>query len=202
VAPRETEGIVLDMAEDEAAVEPVRGLELLGIDLKLGGQRAGGEAQHDRGRKRPGLRGVIRDLVDHYPGLFADFAGNRLLKAFARLDETRERRMLALGPDRLAAQQGVIAIGHQHDDGGIRAREVRGVAVWRDAAAHMATVLAARRAAAEAAETVSTVPVQDAAGIGKQRAIWPREEGPYTAQVRERDRPRRSDRFQRRLTMR
>ena len=74
---------------------------------------------------------------------------------------------------------------------------MRGLAVGRQAAADVAGFLAAGRAAADAAEAVPAVPMQDAAGIGEERALGPREERPDSAEIGELDRALRADRVDR-----
>ena len=56
-----------------------------------------GEAEHERGRERPGLRGVIVDGVDPTPVSSRTSRSDRVLQALARLDEPGDRRITAGG---------------------------------------------------------------------------------------------------------
>src|SRR5580658_7180114 len=85
VAARQAERVVVLMRENEAALEPARVLELAMVDTDLAVARPRMEAQHDRGRKRPGLRRMVGDLVDADSGLLEDLARHRLFEALAGL---------------------------------------------------------------------------------------------------------------------
>src|SRR5882724_1867304 len=132
------------------------------MDRRAAGARA--EAQHDRGGEGPGLRGVVAYLVDRDADLLADLAAHRILQAFARLDEAGQHRMHPGWPDRLAAEHDPVTVMDQHDDRGVGAGEMLGAAGRRGAASQMPALGALRRAAANAAEAVAAVPVQQAAG--------------------------------------
>src|SRR5579862_2653429 len=98
IAPRQAEIVIVLVREEPALLVPARILELGVIDLDRGRARARMKAEHQRGRERPRLRGVIGDLVERHLGLLIDFARHRLLEAFARLDEASQGRVHALRP--------------------------------------------------------------------------------------------------------
>src|SRR6185437_2419541 len=101
IAARQAEFLVIPMVPDEVALEPARVLQLVAVDGDRRAARLGGEAQHDRGGERPGLRGMIAHLADNDAGLLVNLARHRILEAFAGLDEAGQGRMLTLGPDAL-----------------------------------------------------------------------------------------------------
>ena len=115
--------------------------------------RVRGETQHQRCRERPGLRGVIFDLVDFDAGLLEHFARHRIFERLARLDESGDGGIASYGPTRLASQERTLAVADQHDDGRIDARELfmaaRGVAAHQ----HMAAFRGQRLRAAECRNT-------------------------------------------------
>src|SRR5262245_49800572 len=81
-------------------------------------------------RKRPRLRRVQAHVADDEARLLKRFARNRLFDRFARLDETRQRGMHALGPDALTAEQAFFAVRRQHNDNWIDARKMLALATW------------------------------------------------------------------------
>src|SRR5690348_4202903 len=85
IAARQAEVVAVLVRAQEVAVEPARILELALIHSDVAAPRAGVEAQHDRGGKRPGLRGMVGDLIDDDAGLLRDLARDRLFEALARL---------------------------------------------------------------------------------------------------------------------
>ena len=62
---------------------------------------------------------------------------------------------------------------HQHDDGGVGAREMHGAAIPVKAFAQMARVPGFGRAAADTAEHMARMPVHDALGVGQDRCFRP-----------------------------
>jgi hypothetical protein len=128
---------------------------------------------------------VVADVVDHDPGLLLDLAGDRVLQAFARLDEAGQGRMHAGRELRLPAEQAAVATMHQHDDGGVGAGEMAGAAGGVGAAPLMSRLARHGRAAADAAEAMAGVPVQDAAGEGEHAAFRMAQRGADAAQVEE-----------------
>ena len=107
------------------AGEPLGVFELVRIEREALAHRFADEAQHERGREGPGLGGVIADLHDLDAGLLGDLAADGLFQALAGLDEAREGRIEPRRPGPVPAQQTALAEGNEHDDGGVRAREVR-----------------------------------------------------------------------------
>ena len=92
------------------AGEPAGLVDLVAVDVDLGGGGAGHEAEHEAGRERPGLAGDVLDLADGDAGLLVHLAAHRLLDGLARLDESGERREAALGPVDLAAEQDAVLV--------------------------------------------------------------------------------------------
>src|SRR6185295_9165652 len=98
------------MAGGNVSAREPTGVLQLAITQRDGlGARHGVEAQHQRRRKRPRLRGVVRDIADLYTGLLVDLAHYRFLETFAWLDEAGDGRVSAFRPRCLAAQQGTFA---------------------------------------------------------------------------------------------
>ena len=112
-------------------------------------------------------------------GLLAHLARHRVFEALARLDEAGQGRIHAGQREILvAAEQHPVAIDHQHDHRRVGAREVHRLAGRVGAAAHMPGFLAARRAAAEAAEAMPRMPEQHGAGEREEGAFAAVEPGP------------------------
>ena len=85
------------------------------------------EAQHDAGRKRPGLAAVVVHLAHPHAGFLHHLAADRFLQALARLHEAGERRIhRGVGKPVGVAEQRAVAAVHQHDDGGVGAGEMAG----------------------------------------------------------------------------
>src|SRR5512137_2925399 len=77
------------------AREPADVLQFL-VRLCHGAGRCGGrEADHQRGRKRPGLRRVVPGIDDGDAGFLEHLSQDGILEALARLDESRDRRVTA-----------------------------------------------------------------------------------------------------------
>src|SRR3546814_8890557 len=75
-------GLVLRRVQQLVAAEPAGALQLVGAErgrLVLG---AGVKPEHDGGRERPGLRGLVAHLLDRQPepDLLPDLAHHRLLQ--------------------------------------------------------------------------------------------------------------------------
>ncbi len=83
-----------------------------------------GETEHQRRRKRPGLRAVVADLVDFDIGFFRHLATNRIFETLTGLDETGDRGVAALGPARLPTEQAMFVMRYENDD--------RGIDPWED----------------------------------------------------------------------
>ena len=105
------------------ALPPARLDQFVGVRCGsgVGGRRIGErpEADHQRLRKRPRLRGDVFDAVDLDAGLLAGLADHRLLGRLARLDEAGEGRPPVSGRAAPAAQQTAVAGLHEHRDRGI-----------------------------------------------------------------------------------
>ena len=71
----------------------------------------------------------------------------------------------------MVAEQAAVAVMHQHDDGGVGAREMLGAAGRVGAFADMAAGDARGRRTAHAAEAGAPVPVRQGAGIGEHAAF-------------------------------
>src|ERR1700674_1620025 len=170
---------------DFIAVEPAGVLKLGAIDRELGRQRLRMAANHQRHRERPGLRREIGDAPAFDADLLAGLPPHRLLDGFARLDEPRKARPLALGKARLAAQQAALAIDCQHDDDWIGARKMLG-ATGR-AIAPPARLDRLRGRAALRAEAVARMPAEHGLGLRQRRAVFGRDEtaGRDAAQIRD-----------------
>src|SRR5438270_3622038 len=95
IAPRHPETVVVDMAHQPIALEPAGVRQLGVIDRDLARCRLGVEAEHDVGRERPGLRGMVVHRADLDRGLLAHLARDRVFEALARLDKTGEGRIHA-----------------------------------------------------------------------------------------------------------
>ena len=100
--------------------------------------RAGAKAQHQRLRERPGLRAAVGESSTSIAGLLAAPRG-RACRSSNSPGSTKPARVEYMpgGEARRAAEQAAVAVGHQHDHGGIGAREVLAAAAraWRDVAA-------------------------------------------------------------------
>src|SRR5260221_6046645 len=177
--------VVVLVRQDEGAVVPARVLKLALIDADLGAARLRVKAEHDRGRERPGLRGMVRDVIDEDAGLLIDLACHRFLQALARLDKAGQGRVHSRRPDALAPQEAAITVMDQHDHRRVGARKILRLAGGVGAAAYMPALLADAGGAAHRAEALSHVPKGEASRIGGGRALMPRPERPHAAAVRE-----------------
>ena len=90
IAPRQAERLILRAVEELLPPEPARILELGSIDIDVGRLGFRVEADHDRGRERPWLGGVVAHILHANSSLLENLARDGLLEAFARLDETGE----------------------------------------------------------------------------------------------------------------
>ena len=126
-------------------------------DHRRGGARE--EADHQRGGERPGLGGGIRRA--RRPAMLVssrDLADDRVFESLAGLDEAGQARIHAFGKARRAAEQTALAVDRQHDDDGIGAGKMLGLA--RVALAPPARRGGAGRRAAARAEAIARVPVE------------------------------------------
>src|SRR3954468_12519088 len=88
-------------------------------------------------------------------------------------------------PSSLASEQRLVAGGHQHDDGGVGAREMDVPTALVRAAALMAAFGGKGRGTASAAIEVPLVPEHQPAGVGEQCCIGSRQQRPDLPQVYE-----------------
>ena len=72
--------------------------------------RAADEAEHQAGRQRPRLVAEVLDVADHDAGLLEHLAAYGVLERLPRLAEAGQRRVAALRPDRLAAEQAALVL--------------------------------------------------------------------------------------------
>ena len=146
------------------------------------------EADHQRRRKRPGLRRVVPGIDGGDAGLLEHLAQDCVLEAFAWLDESRDGRIAARGPGSLPAQQGPLAVGHEHDDCGVEAREM--LVAARDVAAphDVACTCDRRRRAAGSAVAVTPSPENHRPRIGEEARLVGGKVPANHAQILERSR--------------
>src|SRR5271166_3962590 len=106
------------------AREPTRVLKLDLVDLERPAPRMSEAANHQRGWKRPGLRGEVAHRVAFDAGLLENLAPDRRLDRLAGLHESRQRRIHAFRKAWLTSEQAGVAVDREHDHDGIRARKV------------------------------------------------------------------------------
>src|SRR5262245_9926061 len=117
-----------DHRGDLLAIEPARIGQLVAVYHDLMRDRLGVAADHQPGRKWPGLRAEIGDAPAHDAGFLARLSPHGVLDRFARLDKAGKARPHAgLKPMR-AAENAAIARNGKHDGDRIGAREMRGLA--------------------------------------------------------------------------
>lgn len=82
-------------------------------------------ANHERTRERPHITHTVFGAQGVQTGLFVDFAGNRLFKVFARVNETGDEGEAVGVPLAVIRQQHALAVaaGHQRHHGGFNAGE-------------------------------------------------------------------------------
>ena len=90
--------------------------------------RLGEAADHQRGRKGPGLRGQVDDARAGDAGLLADLAPHRVLDRLAGLEKPGQRRIHARREAGLAPDQAALAVDGQHDHDRVDARKMLCVA--------------------------------------------------------------------------
>src|SRR5262249_6619384 len=144
------------------AVVPVRLGQLLRVDADLAGGVAGGEADHELVRERPGLAAEVAQVADLDPRFLVDLARDRLLPPLARLDEAGQHAEDRLSEGAVARQQDAILALDAHDH---RRAEPREAQLPAARALHGALGLGPHgRLAAAAAEAVAALPLHDLAG--------------------------------------
>src|SRR5471032_1224791 len=146
--------------------EPAR-LSQFAAQLDRTIRRMGGEAEHDRGRKRPRLRGMII-AVDHaHTGFLEHFAAHGIFQGFAGLNETGQGRVTPFRPLRTAPEQAGVATGDDDDDGRIGARKLFESALWIRTLAAMAGGFEPQWSGAGWTEARALLPVRQTARVGK-----------------------------------
>ena len=110
---------------DLLAVEPARIVELRTVDDDLTRASLGVAADHQRGRKRPWLRGKIAHAAANDAGFFARFPPHGVFDRLPRLDEAREARPHAGLEAVRAAEHATLARDRKHDHHRIGAGEMR-----------------------------------------------------------------------------
>ncbi len=133
------------------------------------GHRLGVAADHQRTRKRPGLRGEVGHPRARKPDLFLDLAPHRFLDRFAGLGEAGETRPHGRREPRRAAEHAAVAGDREHDDDRIGARKMLGMA--RRAIAAPAALGRLRHRAAIGTETVPGMPAEHRLGLRQRRQM-------------------------------
>src|SRR5260370_21019637 len=159
--------VVVLVRQDEGAVVPARVLKLALIDADLGAARRRVKAEPDRGRERPGLRGMVRDVIDEDAGLLIDLAFPRFLQALARLDKAGQGRVHSRRPDALAPQEAAITVMDQHDHRRVGARKILRLAGGVGGAGVIPALLPYAPGGAHRPEPVSHVPTGAASGLAR-----------------------------------
>src|SRR5262249_52021349 len=95
-------------ADRLVAGEPARVLELLAVHGDVVAQRLGMAADHQRHRKRPGLRGEVAHAAGDDAGLLERLAPHRILDRLTRLDEAGKARPHARHEPRRAPEQAAV----------------------------------------------------------------------------------------------
>lgn len=82
-------------------------------------------ADHERTRERPHITHTVLGAEGVQAGLFVNFAGNRLLKVFAGVNETGDKGEAVRVPLAVIRQQHAVTVaaGHQRHHGGFNAGE-------------------------------------------------------------------------------
>ena len=134
---------------------------------RRGAVGGGVESEHQGGGEGPGLRSDIADRIHAHTRFLVDLAGDRILQALARFDEAGQRGIASRRPARLPAQQGPIAVAHQHDDGRIDARKEFRAAFAAGALEAVPRAARSSRSTADPAMPVPGAPHQQCAGTGQ-----------------------------------
>ena len=86
--------------------QPASAISTLSGRTSSGAVGPGGEAEHQRGRERPGLAGHVAHVVDDDADLFEHLADHRRLERLPRLDEPGQGRVTTRRPGRRRARAG------------------------------------------------------------------------------------------------
>src|SRR5262252_8503415 len=156
-------------ARDLLAVEPAGVVELRAVDDDLARERLGMTADHQRGRKGPGLRGEITHASANDAGLFARFPPHGVFDRFAGLDEAGEARPHAGLETVGAAEHAALARDRKHDHDRIRAREMLRAA--GRAIASPAGFDEIGRGPAIRAKAMTSMPVEQGLAFGEWRQM-------------------------------
>ena len=135
--------------------------------LSESSERPGMGADHQRRGEGPGLAAQVADVGDVDAGLLLEFARDRRLDRFARLDEAGQRRIAARRIMRLAAEQQPAVMLGEHDHDRVDARIMFGAAVA--APARPAAAVGLGRWSADRAKAMAAVPVGKAQRGGEGR---------------------------------
>jgi|SRR5512138_1244541 len=160
---------------DLPAREPASTFELSVDEVDLLRPCMRNESDHQRGGKRPRLRGVITHRVDFDAGFFPHLTGYCVLEAFAGLYEPGNRRITARRPGGLATEQRSLSVRDQDDDRRIDSRELLDRAARVAALLHVTRLERAHRGAAAAAEAVPVAPMKHRTRVGEQSRFVRRE---------------------------
>src|SRR5271168_2629889 len=166
-----------------AALEPSHFGELVLVGLDGAAFGFGEASDHQRRRKRPRLRRVVSYLADFYRRFFHQLASHGFLDRFAGLDEAGERGEHAGRKLFAASDQAGFALGREHDDDGIDARKMFGVALGAEAA--IAGVHHFRGLAASRTEAVALMPIDHRLRLPDDRRALDRHERGGHARVAE-----------------
>ncbi len=134
-----------------------------------------GEADHQAGRQRPRLAAEVGHLPHLDAGLLLDLATDGVLHRLAGLHEAGERGVAALRPQRAASEQGPLvgaaglAVGDDHDHGGVGPRELVAAAVV--AVQHVPGLPGLERAAAPRAVARRPEPLGEPDRVQHQRPV-------------------------------
>lgn len=132
-------------------------------------------ADHQVRREGPGLARQIVDLPDAHLRLLEGLAADGGLHRLAGLHEARQQRLHPLRPGRLPPDERGIAVGDEHDDDRVGAREMPGAAGGAEPVP--ARLRHLRRLAAGGAEAVARMPGEEAARGGGHGGIRIRQLG-------------------------
>src|SRR5271165_3295560 len=136
--------------------KPARVFKLPVVKGKLAAESLGDTADHQRAREWPGLRGEVIDASDANSNLFRHLAADGVFDRLPRFHESGEAGIHLRRETRLTAEQTLVAIDDEHNDGGIRARKMLGAAGV--ASAPPASAKNARRRAAVRTKAVPRMP--------------------------------------------
>src|SRR4029079_18933381 len=151
------------------AIEPAGVVELHAIDHDHVRQRLGMTADHQRGGKRPWLRGEIAHAAADDAGLFAGFPPHGVLDRLTRFHEARQARPHARLKAVRTAEHATLARNRKHDRDWIGAGKMLDMAgraiappTGFDDVGGGATIRT---------EVMTTVPVEERLAFGERRQV-------------------------------